>query len=108
MTIGVGLYAPCMAMVYMLGLSPLVAFPVMMGSCAGLMPVASLNFVKTGDYARKVSLAITVGGIIGVIVAAKFVTGLDLNVLTYIIIVVIIITGVMYIRKSMNAAQTAQ
>ena len=89
MTIGVGLYAPCMAMVYMLGLSPLVAFPVMMGSCAGLMPVA-------------------VGGIIGVIVAAKFVTGLDLNVLTYIIIVVIIITGVMYIRKSMNAAQTAQ
>lgn len=108
MTIGVGLYAPCMAMVYMLGLSPLVAFPVMMGSCAGLMPVASLNFVKTGDYARKVSLAITVGGIIGVIVAAKFVTGLDLNVLTYIIIVVIIITGVMYIRKSMNATQTAQ
>ena len=49
-----------------------------------------------------------VSGIIGVIVAAKFVTGLDLNVLTYIIIVVIIITGVMYIRKSMNAAQTAQ
>ncbi len=104
MTIGVGLYAPCMAMVYMLGLSPLVAFPVMMGSCAGLMPIASLNFVKTGDYARKVSLAITAGGIIGVIIAAKFVTGLDLNVLTYIIIVVIIYTGVTYIRKSMKPA----
>ena len=104
MTIGVGLYAPCMAMVYMLGLSPLVAFPVMMGSCAGLMPVASLNFVKTGDYARKVSLAITVGGIVGVIIAAKFVTGLDLEILTYIIIVVIIYTGVTYIRKSMKPA----
>ncbi|MFR3683992.1 MAG: TSUP family transporter [Enterococcus sp.] len=107
MTIGVGLYAPCMAMVYMLGLSPLVAFPVMMGSCAGLMPVASINFVKTGDYARKVSLAITVGGIIGVIIAAKFVTGLNLEVLTYIIICVIIYTGVTYIRKSMKPAQTA-
>ena len=107
MTVGVGLYAPCMALVYMLGLSPLVAFPVMMGSCAGLMPVASLNFVKEGDYARKVSLAITVGGIIGVYIAANFVTGLDLNVLTYIIIVVIIITGVTYIRKSMKPAQTA-
>ncbi|EOH75783.1 MULTISPECIES: sulfite exporter TauE/SafE family protein [Enterococcus] len=102
MTIGVGLYAPCMAMVYMLGLSPLVAFPVMMGSCAGLMPIASLNFVKTGDYARKVSLAITVGGIIGVIIAAKFVTGLDLEILTYIIILVIIYTGITYIRKSMK------
>ncbi|MBU5363269.1 sulfite exporter TauE/SafE family protein [Enterococcus raffinosus] len=107
MTIGVGLYAPCMAMVYMLGLSPLVAFPVMMGSCAGLMPVASINFVKTGDYARKVSLAITAGGIIGVIIAAKFVTGLNLEVLTYIIICVIIYTGVTYIRKSMKPAQTA-
>lgn len=100
MTIGVGLYAPCMAMVYMLGLSPLVAFPVMMGSCAGLMPVASINFVKEGDYARKVSLAITIGGIIGVIIAAKFVTGLNLDILTWIIICVIVYTGATYILKS--------
>lgn len=107
MTIGVGLYAPCMAMVYMLGLSPLVAFPVMMGSCAGLMPIASINFVKTGDYARKVSLAITIGGILGVIIAAKFVTGLDLELLTYIIIVVIIYTGITYIRKSMRSVVKA-
>ncbi|MDT2613551.1 TSUP family transporter [Enterococcus dongliensis] len=104
MTIGVGLYAPCMAMVYMLGLSPLVAFPVMMGSCAGLMPVASINFVKEGDYARKVSLAITIGGIIGVIIAAKFVTGLNLDILTWIIIVVIVYTGITYILKSRKPA----
>lgn len=31
MTAGVGLYAPCMALVYLLGLSPQVAFPIMMG-----------------------------------------------------------------------------
>ncbi len=65
MTIGVGLYAPCMALVYMLGLNPLVAFPIMMASCAGLMPVAGVNFIKTGDYARKVSLAITMVGSLG-------------------------------------------
>ncbi|MGX7204986.1 TSUP family transporter [Enterococcus pingfangensis] len=104
MTIGVGLYAPCMALVYMLGLSPLVAFPVMMGSCAGLMPVASLNFVKEGDYARKVSLAITIGGVIGVIIAAKFVTGLNLDILAWIIIVVIVYTGITYILKSRKPA----
>ncbi|MGG5316087.1 permease [Enterococcus sp. AZ072] len=102
MTIGVGLYAPCMAMVYMLGLNPLVAFPIMMGSCAGLMPVASVNFIKSGDYARKVSLAITVCGVFGVFIAAKFVTGLNLDVLTWIIIVVIIYTGITYIRKSLK------
>ncbi|EMF0148909.1 sulfite exporter TauE/SafE family protein [Enterococcus hirae] len=96
MTIGVGLYAPCMALVYMLGLSPLVAFPIMMASCAGLMPVASGNFIKSGDYARKVSLAITIGGVIGVIIAVKFVTSLDLNMLTWVIIAVIIYSGITY------------
>jgi len=71
------------------------------------MPIASINFVKTGDYARKVSLAITIGGILGVIIAAKFVTGLNLELLTYIIIVVIIYTGITYIRKSMRSVVKA-
>ena len=100
MTMGVGLYAPCMAMVYMLGLSPLVAFPIMSASCAALMPVASINFIKTNEYARKLSLGITIGGIIGVIIAAKFVTGLDITALTLIVIVVIIFTGLTYLQKS--------
>lgn len=103
MTIGVGLYAPCMALVYMLGLSPLVAFPIMMASCAGLMPVAGTNFIKSGDYARKVSLGITIGGVIGVIIATRFVTGLNMNVLTWIVIVVVLYSGFTYIRKGMQA-----
>ncbi|MBO0564727.1 permease, partial [Clostridium botulinum] len=53
MTLGIGLYAPCMALVYALGMSPKVAFPIMMGSCAFLMPAASLKFVKEGAYDRK-------------------------------------------------------
>ena len=56
MTAGIGLYAPCMALVYFLGLSPAVAFPIMMGSCATLMPVCSVKFIKEGAYPRKASL----------------------------------------------------
>lgn len=100
MTIGVGLYAPCMALVYMLGLSPMVAFPIMMGSCGGLMPVASVNFIKAGDYARKVSFGITLGGLVGVFIAAKFVTNMNLEILTWVIIAIVIYTGVNYIIKS--------
>lgn len=100
MTIGVGLYAPCMAMVYMLGLNPLVAFLVMMGSCAGLMPVASINFIKAGTYSRKVSLGITIGGIVGIIIAVNFLKGLNIDILSWIIVVVIIYTGFTYIQKS--------
>ena len=53
MTAGIGLYAPCMALVYFLGMSPAVAFPIMMGSCAFLMPVASSKFILEGAYNRK-------------------------------------------------------
>ncbi|WP_314059320.1 sulfite exporter TauE/SafE family protein [uncultured Vagococcus sp.] len=102
MTVGVGLYAPCMAMVYMLGMSPIVALPIMMGSCAGLMPVASAEFVKAGKYSRKTSLGIIVGGTIGVIVAAKFVVALNLDILTWIIVCVVLYTGVSMFLKAMK------
>lgn len=100
MTIGVGLYAPCMAMVYLLGLKPIVAMPIMMASCAGLMPVASAEFIKVGDYSRKGTIGIIIGGVIGVVIAANFVTNMPMDILTWIIIAVIIYTGITYILKS--------
>ncbi|MFD1472621.1 sulfite exporter TauE/SafE family protein [Companilactobacillus mishanensis] len=93
MTAGVGLYAPCMALVYMLGMSPAVAFPIMMTSAAVLMPIASYEFIKSGNYNRNASLGITIGGVIGVAIAVLFVKSLDLNVLTWLIIVVVTYTG---------------
>lgn len=100
MSAGVGLYAPCMAMVYLLGVQPLVAMPIMMTSCAALMPLASREFIKTGSYGRKVSLWITLGGIVGVILAVNFVKGLDMSVLTWIIIAVVTYTGINMFLKS--------
>ncbi len=100
MTVGCGLYAPCMAMVYLLGLSPKIAFPVMMGSCAALMPVAATEFIVAGDYARKNSVAILLGGIAGVYIAAKYVIGMDINLLIWLVISVVTYTGCIYIKKS--------
>ena len=96
---GVGMYAPCMALVSMLGLSPLVAFPVMMCSSAAVMPIASVNFIAQGRYNRKLSLAISIFGIFGVLVAAQFVTSMNLTILTWVVIAIVIYTGVSYIRK---------
>ena len=47
MTLGIGLYGPCMILVSLLGMNPTAAFPIMMGSCAFLMPVASSRFIKS-------------------------------------------------------------
>lgn len=100
MTFGIGLYAPCMAMVYLLGLTPVSAFPIMMLSCAYLMPVASVNFIKSGDYDRKISFGIALFGCLGVLFAAFFVTSLNMTLLTWIIIVVVIYTGFTYLVKA--------
>lgn len=82
-------------------------FPIMMLSCAYLMPVASVNFIKTGDYDRKVSLAIALFGCIGVVVAASFVQDLNLTLLTWIVIVIVIYTDFSYLRKAKKAVQAA-
>ena len=94
MTLGIGLYAPCMVLVSLLGMSPAVAFPIMMGSCAFLMPVASMKFIKEGAYNRKASLAITVLGVVGVFIAAYIVKSMPLYWLKWLVIVVVLYTEV--------------
>ncbi len=93
MTAGIGAYAPCMALIYFLGMSPLVAFPIMMGSCAFLMPVAGLKFIKEGAYDRKISMIISLSGILGVSVAAIFVKSIPLGVLKWVVIGVVLYTS---------------
>ncbi|MEJ8554599.1 TSUP family transporter [Tepidibacter sp. Z1-5] len=93
MTAGIGLYAPCMALVYLLGMSPKVAFPIMMGSCAFLMPVASVKFVKEEALDRRASMGITIGGTIGVFIAAYLVKSLPMDILKWLVIAVIFYTA---------------
>ena len=94
MTAGVGLYAPCMALVFLLGMSPQVAFPIMMGSCAFLMPPASFKFIKSGAYNKKAALGMAIPSIIAVLIAAFIVKTLPLDALRWIVLVVILYTSV--------------
>ncbi len=102
MTAGIGLYAPCMALVFALGMSPKVAFPIMMGSCAVLMPMASLRFIKEGAYNRRASLAIAITGVAGVLIAAFFVKSLPMDILRWVVIAVIIYTAVVMLRAALR------
>ena len=100
MTAGIGMYAPCMALIYGLGMSPLVAFPIMMGSCAFLMPPASAKFIKEGAYNRKASIAMIIPGAIAVLIAAFLVKSLPLETLRWIVIAVIIYTSFIMLRSA--------
>jgi uncharacterized membrane protein YfcA len=94
MTLGIGLYAPCMILVSMLGMSERTAFPIMMGSCAFLMPVGSLRFIRERSYSLRNAVGLAIGGIPGVLVAAFIVKSLDLATVRWLVIVVVVYTAV--------------
>lgn len=100
MTAGVGLYAPCMVLVYFLGMSPKIAFPIMFGSCAFLMPVASIRFIKEGAYNRKAAMALSTVGVLGLLIAAYFVRSLPIHILTWVVILVVFYTAISMLKAS--------
>ncbi len=99
-TAGIGLYAPCMAMIFALGMSPKVAFPIMMGSCAFLMPPASAKFIKEGAYNRKASFSMAISGTVAVLIAAFIVKSLPLDILKWIVFIVVIMTAVVMLSAA--------
>jgi uncharacterized membrane protein YfcA len=102
MTIGVGLYAPCLVMVSMLGMNPGTGFPIMMGSCAFLMPAASVPFVRAKCYSPSAALGLTLAGIPAVLVAALIVKSLPLTTVKWLVAVVVIYTAVMLLRAALR------
>lgn len=102
MTAGVGLFAPCMALTYFLGLSPQVTFPIMMGSCAMLQPVSSVKFIKEGAYPRKASLIVGLCGAVGVFIAAFIVKSLPIETLKWVVMAVLVYTGASMISGAMK------
>lgn len=108
MSIGVGLYAPCMAMVLALGMDAGCAFPAMMGSCAYLMAFGNgPKFIKEGRYDMVASWTQAIFGAIGVYVAYAFVKSLPLDVLTKVIVVVVYLTAFLYLRDGIKKGSAA-
>lgn len=69
MSVGIGPYAPSMVLLALLGLHPLGAFPITMGTCGIVQPVASLQFLESGRFAFGPALGLTIGGSVRVLVA---------------------------------------
>lgn len=89
MTLGIGLYGPCMMLVSILGMNPIAAFPIMMGSCAFLMPVAGARFIARDAYVPSAALGLALGGTPAVLVAAWLVRSLPLNTVRWLVIPVV-------------------
>jgi uncharacterized membrane protein YfcA len=100
MSAGIGLYAPCMIMLALMGLNPLAAFPIMMGACGLVQPVAGLRFLETGRFAWGASLGLIIGGVVGVLIAAFIVKNLPVPALRWLVIVVVTYASFMMLRSA--------
>jgi uncharacterized membrane protein YfcA len=107
MTLGIGLYAPCMIMVSLLGMNPTAAFPIMMGSCAFLMPIAGYQFIRKGKYDLRASMGLAIGGIPAVLIAGLIVKSLPLNYVRWLVVVVVIYAATSLLRSSTKRIEPA-
>ncbi len=105
MTLGIGLYAPCLIMISLLGMNPRAAFPIMMGSCAFLMPVASYKFAKAERFSPRPALGLALGGIPAVLVAALIVRELSLTAVRWLVVVVVLYTAISMLRSAVKEAR---
>lgn len=105
MTLGIGLFAPCMMLVSLLGMNPRSAFPIMMGSCAFLMPPGSVRFIRAGSYSLKSALGLTLGGVPAVLLAAFLVKSLPLFMVRWLVVGVVIYTAAMLLRSAIVERQ---
>ncbi len=107
MTLGIGLYGPCMILISLLGMNPKAAFPIMMGSCAFLMPVGSMRFIREQRYNLKAALGLTLGGIPGVLIAAYLVREMPLGAVRWLVIVVVVYTAAAMLRSAVVERRAA-
>lgn len=106
--LGIGLFAPCMTMVYILGMAPIAAFPIMMGSCALLLPFAGMKYIKEDKHSMKGSVAINIMGPIGVVAAAKLVNGMNVSLLKWVLLGVVLYTTIMMIKSYLKTSKESK
>ena len=102
MTFGIGLYAPSLIILSLMGLNPIAAFPIMMGACGFLMPVASLSFIRSDRIDLGVVLGLALGGIPAVLLAAYVVKSLDVEILRWGVVVVVLYAAATLLWSGLN------
>ena len=100
MTLGIGFFAPCMMVIFLLGMNLKTAFPIMMASTAFVGAVGSIQFIRKARYSLGPALGLMLGGIPGVLIAAYIVKEIPLDWLRWMVIVILAYTAIMMLRTA--------
>lgn len=92
--LGVGPWAPTMAILFFLGISPIVCYPICYALSAFQQPISSIKFIREDAYDRKASAAITVCGCVSATIAFFVAVSLPIYVLKWIVFFIVLYTSV--------------
>tara|TARA_Y100000052_G_scaffold27317_1_gene34641 strand:+ start:11752 stop:12615 length:864 start_codon:yes stop_codon:yes gene_type:complete len=102
MAFGIGLYAPSLILLSLLGLDPRLAFPIMTSCCAFLMPVSAIKFTASERISFPLVIGIMIGGIPAVLLAAYVVKELPMVWLRWGVVVVVLYASALLIRSALT------
>lgn len=107
-SLGIGNYAPTMAMTCMLGMDAKAVFPIMAASASLILPTAAVRFYRSGRFDRRAAIGLTIGGIPGVLLAAFVITELPMVVMKWVVVSVLLFTAATLWRSSREAVRLAR
>ncbi|HEY8062018.1 MAG TPA: sulfite exporter TauE/SafE family protein, partial [Gemmatimonadales bacterium] len=106
-SLGIGNYAPTMAVTYMLGMNQKSVFPIMAASASLILPAAAVRFYRAGRFDKRTAIGLAIGGVPGVLIAVYVVKTLPLEVVRWIVVGVLLYTSATLWMSSRNAASVA-
>jgi uncharacterized membrane protein YfcA len=96
---GVGYYSLIKASIFLFGVNPIVAFPIMASASAFQMPVTSVTFISKGKFYFKSTIILAVFGTIGVFMAAPIITLVNTYTLKWILLGIVIYNIIVLARN---------
>jgi uncharacterized membrane protein YfcA len=107
MAFGIGLYAPSLILLSLLGLDPRLAFPIMMSACAFLMPTTGFSFMKSKRIDMRMVIGISLGGVPAVLLAALVVKEMPIVWLRWGVVVVVLYAAFLLLRSAFRGSIVA-
>lgn len=96
---GVGYYSIVLVVIFLLGLSPAVAYPIMTTASAVQMPMTAVPMIKNRQFYSLSALILAITGCLAVFVAAPIISTINSAMLKWILLVVLIYNVLMLIKS---------
>ena len=97
---GIGYYSLIKSSIFLFGVSPIVAFPLMAAASAFQQPITSAIFISNKKFYFKSALLLGISGSVGVLLAAPLISKIDPRTLKWWLLFVVVYNIITFARSS--------